>query len=176
MTHLDGADNDQAKGPDHGPRAAAREIADAVESLTDLWTVAAQEAALRLSLHQLKALRAVADAPGLNLTALAERLDLGMPTASRLCDRLEAAGLLERGTHPFSRREVQLRLTLPGRQVLSDVAGRRAQALAAVLGLLEPADRVALHRGLRALHTARGAAPKHPGPAGSAGPADPDRA
>ncbi|MFG2576838.1 MarR family winged helix-turn-helix transcriptional regulator [Streptomyces sp. NPDC048481] len=169
MTHLDGADNDQAKGPDHGPRAAAREIADAVESLTDLWTVAAQEAALRLSLHQLKALRAVADAPGLNLTALAERLDIGMPTASRLCDRLEAAGLLERGTHPFSRREVQLRLTLTGRQVLSDVAGRRTQALAAVLGLLEPADMVALGRGLRALHLARGAASKR------SGAADPDR-
>ncbi|MEU5634737.1 MarR family winged helix-turn-helix transcriptional regulator [Streptomyces rishiriensis] len=166
MTHLDGADNDQAKGPGHGPRAAAREIADAVESLTDLWTVAAQESTPRLSLHQLKALRAVAEAPGLNLTALAERLDIGMPTASRLCDRLEAAGLLERGTHPFSRREVQLRLTLPGRQVLNDVAGRRAQALAAVLGLMEPADTIALRRGLQALHTARDA--------GRSRPADPD--
>ncbi|MER6790232.1 MarR family transcriptional regulator [Streptomyces sp. NPDC000658] len=166
MTHLDGADSDQAKGPGQGPRAAAREIADAVESLTDLWTVAAQGATPRLSLHQLKALRAVAEAPGLNLTALAERLDIGMPTASRLCDRLEAAGLLERGTHPFSRREVQLRLTLSGRQVLSDVAGRRAQALAAVLGAMEADDRAALRRGLQALHAARGAAP--------ARPADPD--
>jgi DNA-binding MarR family transcriptional regulator len=143
VTHLDGADHDQAKGPGHGPEAVAREIADAVESLADLWAVAAQEAALRLSLHQLKALRAVAREPGLNLTALAERLDIGMPTASRLCDRLEAAGLLERGSHPFSRREVQLGLTLPGRQVLNDVAGRRAQALTAVLEGMEPADRVA---------------------------------
>ncbi|WP_069768819.1 MarR family winged helix-turn-helix transcriptional regulator [Streptomyces sp. LUP30] len=162
MTHLDGADNDQAEGPGHGPRTVAREIADAVESLTDLWTVAAQEATLRLSLHQLKALRAVAEAPGLNLTALAERLDIGMPTASRLCDRLEAAGLLERGTHPFSRREVQLRLTLSGRQVLNDVAGRRTQALSAVMAAMEPADRVALRRGLQALHTARAATQSRP--------------
>ncbi|MER6410156.1 MarR family transcriptional regulator [Streptomyces humidus] len=169
MTHLDGADNDQAKGPGHGHRAIAREIADAVESLADLWTVAAQEAALRLSLHQLKALRAVAEAPGLNLTALAERLDIGMPTASRLCDRLEAAGLLERGIHPFNRREVQLRLTLPGREVLKDVAGRRAQALAAVLGVMEPADRTALRRGLQALRAARDAPPST-----GSGPADPD--
>ncbi|MCQ9130051.1 MarR family winged helix-turn-helix transcriptional regulator [Streptomyces hilarionis] len=176
MTHLDGADNDQAKGPGHGPRVTAREIADAAESLTDLWTMAAQQATPRLSLHQLKALRAVAQAPGLNLTALAERLDIGMPTASRLCDRLEAAGLLERGTHPFSRREVQLRLTLSGRQVLSDVAARRAQALATVLGAMEPADRVALRRGLRALHAAREGAPVRPAdPARPTDPADPNR-
>ncbi|MGC5005487.1 MarR family winged helix-turn-helix transcriptional regulator [Streptomyces sp. NBC_00353] len=158
MTHLDGPGDEQAKGPGDGSDAIALEIADAVESLTDLWSVAAQDAALRLSLHQLRALHALEAAPGLNLTALAERLDIGLPTASRLCDRLEAAGLLERASHPHRRREVQLSLTVPGRQVLRDVAGRRAQALAAVLGVMEPAARVALSRGLQALHAAQDAA------------------
>ncbi|MFF7445712.1 MULTISPECIES: MarR family transcriptional regulator [unclassified Streptomyces] len=162
MTHLDSTGDEQAKEPGGSPEAIALEIADAVESLTDLWTVATQGAALRLSLHQLRALRALEAAPGLNLTALAERLDIGLPTASRLCDRLEAAGLLERAYHPRSRREVQLSLTVAGRHVLRDVAGRRAQAVAAVLAGMGPAERVALSRGLKAFLDTRRATPSRP--------------
>ncbi|MEU5390229.1 MarR family winged helix-turn-helix transcriptional regulator [Streptomyces tibetensis] len=155
MTYLDGPGEDQAKGPGDGPEAVALEIAGAVEKLSDLWSVAAQGAALRLSPHQLRALRALEVTPGLNLTALAERLDIGLPTASRLCDRLEAAGMLERASHPHKRREVQLSLTAPGRHVLSDVTGRRVQALAFALRGMEPAERVALSRGLKALRRAQ---------------------
>ncbi|WP_310431366.1 MarR family transcriptional regulator [Streptomyces sp. 3330] len=162
MTHLDGAD-DQADEPDSGPEAVALEMAGAVECLTTVWAVAAQDPALRLSAHQLRALRVLQTTPGLNLTALAEHLDIGMPTASRLCDRLEAAGLLERGYHPLSRREVQLRLTAPGRRVLTETAQRRAQALTVVLRLMEPAERAALRRGLRAFAEAQEAASSPPG-------------
>ncbi|MEU9271893.1 MarR family winged helix-turn-helix transcriptional regulator [Streptomyces sp. NPDC048253] len=158
MTHLDGPGDEQARGPGDDADALAWEIADAVESLTNLWSVAAQDAALRLSLHQLRALRALQATPGLNLTALAERLDIGLPTASRLCDRLEAAGLLERAYHPRRRREVQLGLTALGQRVLRDVAGRRAQALAVVVGVMGPAERVALSRGMKAFLRAQDAA------------------
>ncbi|MFF7377935.1 MarR family winged helix-turn-helix transcriptional regulator [Streptomyces massasporeus] len=149
MTDLGGPGNHRAKGPGDGPETVASQIADAVESLTALWTIAAQEASLRLSLHQLRALRTVQAVPGLNLTALADGLDIGLPTASRLCDRLAAAGLLERTPHPDTRREVQLWLTTHGLHVLGDVADRRAQALAAALASMEPAERAALSRGLR---------------------------
>jgi DNA-binding MarR family transcriptional regulator len=137
------------------PEDVAWEIADAVESLTSLWSLAAQEAVLQLSVHQLRALRTLETTPDLNLTGLAERLAVGLPTASRLCDRLEAAGLLERALHPRKRREVQLTLTRQGYRVLDDVAGRRAQALTAVLAGVEPADRAALSRGMRAFLAAR---------------------
>ncbi|MET9503730.1 MarR family transcriptional regulator [Streptomyces sp. NPDC006622] len=164
MTHLDGPGDNPAQAPRDGPEAVALQIADAVESLTDLWTVAAQNASPRLSLHQLRALRALESTPGMNLTALADRLDIGPPTTSRLCDRLEAAGMLERAPHPYNRREVQLSLTVPGRQVLREVAGRRAQALARALRVMEPAERAALSRGLRALRAARNApAPRREG-------------
>lgn len=162
MTHPHGDGSDQAKGPDDGPAAVALEIADAVAGLADLWAVAAHDAALRLSLHQLRALRAVEATPGLNLTALAVRLDIGMPTASRLCDRLEAAGLLERGFPAHSRREVQLGLTMAGRQVLGDVAESRAQALAGVLDAMGPAERAALRRGLTAFRAAQDCATSRP--------------
>ncbi|MEU7720522.1 MarR family winged helix-turn-helix transcriptional regulator [Streptomyces tibetensis] len=155
MTDLCGPGDHRAKGPGEGPEAVAAQIADAVESLAELWSIAAQEAPLRLSPHQLRALRTVQAAPGLNLTALADGLDIGLPTASRLCDRLGAAGLLERTPHPDTRRVVQLWLTSHGRHVLRDVADRRAQALATALAAMEPAERAALRRGLRGFLAAR---------------------
>ncbi|MFF8015407.1 MarR family transcriptional regulator [Streptomyces sp. NPDC007929] len=160
MTDLGGPGNHRARGPGDGPEAVASQIADAVERLAALWSIAAQEASLRLSPHQLRALRTVQSAPGLNLTALADGLDIGLPTASRLCDRLAAAGLLERAPHPDTRREVQLWLTTHGQHVLADVATRRAQALATALAAMTPPERAALSRGLRGFlatqHTTRG--------------------
>ncbi|MEU6592321.1 MarR family transcriptional regulator [Streptomyces sp. NPDC046881] len=161
MTLPGGAD-DRAEGSGDESSAGAREIADAVEVLANLWSIAAQEAAVRLSLHQLRALRTLETAPEVNLTGLAERLDIGLPTASRLCDRLEAAGMLERALHPHNRREVQLRLTGQGRRVLGDVARRRSQALAGVLARMAPAERAALVRGMKAFLTAQGEAPHRP--------------
>lgn len=154
-----GPGDHRARGPGDGPEAVASQIADAVDSLAALWTVAAQEASLRLSPHQLRALRAVQTAPGLNLTSLADRLDIGLPTASRLCDRLAAAGLLERAPHPDTRREVQLRLTPHGRNVLTDVAGRRTHALSMALAAMRPAEREALREGLRGFLAAQDLTP-----------------
>lgn len=145
-----GSADDRAEASGEDPSVGAHEIADAVERLATLWSMAAQEAAVRLSPHQLRALRALQAAPEVNLTGLAERLDIGLPTASRLCDRLEAAGMLERALHLRNRREVLLTLTAQGRRVLEDVARRRAQALAGVLAAMEPAERSALIRGMKA--------------------------
>ncbi|MFR0355760.1 MarR family winged helix-turn-helix transcriptional regulator [Streptomyces sediminimaris] len=161
MTLPGGAD-DRAEGSGDGASADAREIADAVERLANLWSAAAQEAALRLSLHQLRALRALETAPELNLTGLAERLDIGLPTASRLCNRLEAAGMLERALHPGNRREVQLNLTGQGRRVLRDVAGRRTEALAGLLAAMAPAERSALVSGMKAVLKTPEQAPSRP--------------
>jgi DNA-binding MarR family transcriptional regulator len=161
VAHFHGPAGDGTRGSGADPRDIALEITDAVESLTGLWSLSAQGAVMRLSLHQLRALRALQGDPGLNLTALAARLDIGMPTASRLCDRLEAAGLLERSSHPSRRREVRLSLTRQGRAVLDEVAGRRTSALADVLAQMKPADRAAFSRGLEAFLTAqRSAAPE----------------
>ncbi|MET7290268.1 MarR family transcriptional regulator [Streptomyces sp. NPDC005573] len=145
----------RAEGPADDAGAGALEIADAVERLVGLWSLPAQEAAARLSVHQLRALRALETAPETNLTGLADRLDIQPPAASRLCDRLEAAGMLERTLHPRTRREVRLRLTSRGRRVLDDVARLRIQALAGVLASMEPADRSALVRGMKAFASAQ---------------------
>lgn len=150
----------RSTGPDDDPHTIARDLAGAVDSLTALWSLAAQGAALRLSPHQLRALRILEAAPGLNLTALARRMDIGPPTASRLCDRLEAAGLLEREAHPHRRREVRLRPSAHGRRVLAEVAELRTRALASAMAAMAPGDRAAMRRGLVAFLLAGEAAPR----------------
>lgn len=153
---LPGGADDRAVGSVDDPSADAQKISDAVERLADLWSMAAQESTVRFSLHQLRALQTLERAPEVNVTGLAERMDIGLPTASRLCDRLEAAGMLERSLHPRNRREVRLRLTGQGRRVLGEVACRRTQALAGVLAAMAPADRSALIRGMKGFASAQG--------------------
>jgi len=155
VSRLGGFGHDRPGGPGDKALSLAREMSDAVDGLTHLWSTAGQGATMRLSAHQLRALRILESGPGLNLTALAEGMEIGLPTASRLCDRLEAAGLLERVLHPHKRREVQLHLTHHGRQVLVEVAVHRSHALAVVLTAMEPAEREALLRGMRAFLSAQ---------------------
>ncbi|NYV77107.1 MarR family winged helix-turn-helix transcriptional regulator [Streptomyces sp. UH6] len=154
MTRLGGSGDGRTDGPGDDLLSLAREIAHGVDGLAELWSVAAQGASLRLSPHQLRALRLLEAEPELNLTALAQGMGIGTPTASRLCDRLEAAGLVSRLLHPYDRREVRLVLTGTGRQVLGEVADRRSQALAEVLAGMDPVAREALRRGLRAFPAA----------------------
>ncbi|MFF7331186.1 MarR family winged helix-turn-helix transcriptional regulator [Streptomyces sp. NPDC090306] len=139
-------------------------MADAVDDLVALWFAASDDAAPRLPARQLHALRTVRHRPELNLTALAEDLGVGLPTASRLCDRLVAAGLLERQTQPHSRREVQLVVTADGRRLLADVTELRSRRLAAALRDMTQSQCADLGRGLaafrRAAHAADGRAPR----------------
>jgi DNA-binding MarR family transcriptional regulator len=106
----------------------------------------------RLPARQVRALRIVRRRPELNLTALAEQLDIALPTASRMCDRLEAAGLLRRNLQPDDRREVLLAVTAHGRRYLTEVTDRLSAYLTPVLDGLPPGQRTLLHELLRALH------------------------
>lgn len=135
-------------------RTQAGQVAEAVESLVTCWLMAAEESRPRLPARQLLALRTIRRRPELNLTALAEHLGVGLPTASRLCDRLEAAGLLERTVQPRNRREVQLVVTAYGQRLLTDVAERRVRRLASVFEAMTPAQRTALEHGLSGFHQA----------------------
>ncbi|MFE6618030.1 MarR family winged helix-turn-helix transcriptional regulator [Streptomyces sp. NPDC057740] len=128
------------------------QVVEAVENLVTLWFTAVDEARPRLPPRQLRALRAVSRRPALNLTALAEQLHIGLPTASRLCDRLEAAGLLRRRVRSGNRREVHLEVTAEGRRCLADVAERLSVQLAVALADLPPEQRARLAQLLRAFH------------------------
>ncbi|WP_327312282.1 MarR family winged helix-turn-helix transcriptional regulator [Streptomyces sp. NBC_01235] len=151
MGCADGSDD----GRGESRRTQAGQIADAVESLVACWLTAADESRHRLPARQLLALRTVRRRPELNMTGLAEHLGVGLPTASRLCDRLEAAGLLERTVQPHNRREVQLVVTADGQRLLTDVTEQRVRRLASVFEAMTPAERTALAHGLFAFQRAR---------------------
>ncbi|GAA3832010.1 MarR family winged helix-turn-helix transcriptional regulator [Streptomyces phyllanthi] len=143
------------EAPHVGADAVGRQVADAVENLVTIWFAAVEDVTPRLPARQVRALRIVRRRPELNLTALAEHLDIGLPTASRLCDRLEAAGLLQRNVQPDDRREVRLVVTAHGRRFLTDVTDRLSVYLTTALDGLSPGQRRSLEEILRAFHDSR---------------------
>ena len=100
---------------------------------------------------QIRALLIIDRAGSLNLTRLAEALGASPSAASRLCDRIQAAGLLKRDRTAASRREVVLFPTESGRRLAEWVRGRRRAALGDVLEAMSPDGREALTKGLREL-------------------------
>lgn len=93
---------------------------------------------------QLRVLVMIASSGPLNLGAVARGLGVHPSNATRACDRLVAAGLLDRRDDPADRRNLQLQLTAEGRRLVDDVMDRRRQAIAAVLERMPALQRTAL--------------------------------
>jgi DNA-binding MarR family transcriptional regulator len=100
---------------------------------------------------QMRALLIIGGAGSLNLSRLAEALGASASAASRLVDRMQAAGLLTRDRAAASRREIVLVPTESGLRLAEWVRGRRRAALGQVLQAMTPDGRAALARGLREL-------------------------
>jgi DNA-binding MarR family transcriptional regulator len=93
---------------------------------------------------QLRVLVMVASRGPLNLGAVARGLGVHPSNATRACDRLVLAGLLDRQDDPTDRRNLQLRLTEQGRGVVDEVMDRRRRAIGEVLERMPSLQRVAL--------------------------------
>ncbi|MEU8652539.1 MarR family transcriptional regulator [Streptomyces sp. NPDC048737] len=119
----------------------------AAELLEVLW---GRAATAPVSASQLRVLLILEHHEGINLRTLADALASTPPSASRLCDRLQAAGFVERTVSPSDRREVRLYLSGRGTAFLADLRARREKVLRAVLDQMSPARRTALLRGLEA--------------------------
>src|SRR4051812_27098937 len=89
----------------------AAAVESAVESLFAVLDAARLAQTPAVPPTQLRVLLIVASAEHTNMNRLAEALDVVPSSASRLCDRLEATGLLRRVADPRDRREVRLVLT-----------------------------------------------------------------
>jgi DNA-binding MarR family transcriptional regulator len=96
---------------------------------------------------QLHALLILEQHRDINLSGLAAQLGGLVSSASRLCDRLEAAGLLQRLPGP-SRRAVTLRLSQDGVALLDRVRRQRREDLVRILAHMPPGARAALAAGL----------------------------
>jgi DNA-binding MarR family transcriptional regulator len=106
---------------------------------------------------QLRALLVIEGAGSLNLNQLARLLGASASAASRLCDRMQAAGLVSRDRAILSRREIVLVPTESGRRLAEWVRGRRQAALESLFTSMSPEGRQALARGLTELSAATAA-------------------
>ncbi|MGA5304515.1 MarR family winged helix-turn-helix transcriptional regulator [Nucisporomicrobium flavum] len=143
-------------GPD-GPHLAAA-VDDAAPALLAAWDAARERATPRVSWPQLNALLVVEREEGINLRGLAGQLKMILSSASRLCDRLVASGMVERVPGRADRREIALFLTPSSRQLLHDLRATRREILSEVLDRMSPAGRAALIRGLAEFSAAAGEA------------------
>jgi DNA-binding MarR family transcriptional regulator len=85
--------------------------------------------ALGLTQAQWRAIARLARSEGMTQAALAESLEIQPITLTRLVDRMERAGWIERRTHPQDRRAVQLYLTARTEPILDEMHARAGEAL-----------------------------------------------
>jgi DNA-binding MarR family transcriptional regulator len=132
------------------------EAARAASELLEVLWGRGQEAAPSgpVSPSQLRALLVIEVNEGANLRTLSDVLGSRPSSVSRLCDRMEAMGLVTRSPSPTSRREVELRLSMRGHNVLDEYRAFRSREVELVLGAMDPSDVLNLAEGLAAFRAA----------------------
>ncbi|MFG1673319.1 MarR family transcriptional regulator [Micromonospora sp. NPDC049282] len=115
------------------PPNLAAAVEAAAEALIGVLDSATSRDTVSVSPTQLRVLSLIVSHPDTNVNRLAELLDVVPSSASRLCDRLEAVGLLRRVADPRDRREVRLLPTNAAESLLRELQERRHRAVQAVL-------------------------------------------
>lgn len=100
---------------------------------------------------QLRALTVLRETAGANLVQLAQGMGVTVSTASRLVDRLVAAGLAERRPAPQTRREIRLSLTRSGKATLTRYDRLRLEGVHRCLDHLPVDDQDTLLKALSVL-------------------------
>lgn len=131
-------------------------LAGTLESLITVWGRAQEAFGTTVSPTQLRALTVIHRARGISLHGLAQEMGTVSSVASRLCDRLDSAGLVSRDLDAENRRRVVVRLTPDGESLMEAIRARRADDLVATLTRMPAADRAALVAGMTAFQRAAG--------------------
>lgn len=126
-------------------------------------------AAQGVTLPQFRMLVVLSQA-SLNLSGLAEELDVAPSTAMRMVDRLVAGALVVREVHPQDRRQTWVVLTAAGRRTVDTVTARRRRDLRAILDRVPADERQSVLRGMKAFATAADSLWSSAAPAGDPGP------
>lgn len=101
-----------------------------------------------VTMPQLRTLVLVATRADVNATAVAESLRIHPSNASRLCERLVQSGLLDRQNSPRDRRNIVLRLTEQGTELLRSVMEHRRAAFRRIVTEMSDPGRHHLRTGL----------------------------
>lgn len=127
-------------------RDALPVAADHVEAVVEFtrllaWWIAGSQARLEpgVTMPQWRVM-VLASRGGCNVTAVAEDLGVHMSNASRVCERLVEAGLLQRRRAEHDRRHVVLELTPAGERLFDDAMDYRRQHIEAAMSRMTPED------------------------------------
>jgi DNA-binding MarR family transcriptional regulator len=107
-----------------------------------------------LTLPQLRSLVALDTCGPIKLAAMAATLGVTPSTALRMAERLQSLGLIDRRVNPDNRREVVLRLTPGGQELVDRVLDHRRSAIRALVERLPARERAGLVPALKALTAA----------------------
>jgi DNA-binding MarR family transcriptional regulator len=113
-----------------------------------------------VTLPQLRVLVMIASRGPQNLHSVAEGLGVHPSNATRACDKLVEARLLHRSDDPTDRRNLILRLTASGHQLVHTVMENRRAAIAAILTKMHVQHHSSLIEPLRAFTDAAGETPE----------------
>jgi|SRR5271168_2415687 len=151
---------------------SATAAGESVEVITDalltasrlLVAISARSIALvdeTITLPQFRTLVVLSNRGPVNLGTLAGLLDVQPSTTTRMVDRLVSAGLIDRGPHPSSRRELVAELTAHGRELVQQVTAHRRREIARIVENMPSRERRGLVRALTAFTAAGGEAAAH---------------
>ena len=105
-----------------------------------------------LSMGQLRTLMALATLQAVNVSTLAETLEVSKPTASTLVDQLVQRGLVERTEDTEDRRRTLVALSQAGSDLIAQLRQEGSpERMAQWLEAMNPDDLAALTRGTQAL-------------------------
>jgi DNA-binding MarR family transcriptional regulator len=141
----DGQPADQASGEE----TTAELLMAVARQLRRRFMVALEEYDVTPS--QARALRTVAEEPGVRLSVLAERLRIAPRSATEVVDALESRGLVVRAPDPADRRATRVTATAEGRRLQALIHGARHREFDGFAAPLPDADRAELDRILRLL-------------------------
>lgn len=100
------------------------------------------------STSQLRLMYVVDREDGIRMRTVCQRLASAAPTVTRMCDRLQAIGFLERLPSPDNGREITLQLTPTGKKHLQRIREQRDAMLHQAIDNMPAAERHALALGL----------------------------
>lgn len=143
--------------PGEGP--SAQEIDSVLRASRALVGIAAAAIAAvddSVTVPQLRVLVMVDTRGPLNLAGVATALGVNPSNASRICERLIRADLLDRRESSDDRRNITLSLTEAGRRLVNKVTRHRRTAITRVLRGMDPDDRESLSTALDRFATAAG--------------------
>jgi DNA-binding MarR family transcriptional regulator len=135
-----------------GTRAVGAIIAESLASVEEVVTM-----------PQLRVL-ILANREQQSMSSIAEDLGVHASNATRTCERLVQAGLLDRATDPEDRRRVVLSLTPQGERLLAQVMERRRERVVAIMEQMTAEDRAALASSLASFTEIAGTEPLGPHP------------